>query len=183
MYDAFLVPPQTNLGCSVKSKYQIISLKTPSLRPWVPGSAHHLGVPPVRMQEDNYSGRAIHRGLAHHTPSPPALWDGSAPGDGGEAKFKLTLTCVVSVTGGWWGLPLQADTLALHKPHLRSTGKEQFGVKRAPRVVGWVGRAEKNNEHHSQLFGKISPGKAPPKEALLLAWSLGAQYHLLAMRR
>ena len=113
-----------------------MSLKTPPPRPWVPGSAHYLGVPTVRMQEDNYSGRTIHGGLAHRTPSPPAPWDGNAPGEGGEAKSKLTLSCVVTVTEERWELPLQADTLALHMPHLRSTGQERFGEKRAPRVVG-----------------------------------------------
>lgn len=57
-----------------------------------------MSVSAVRMQEDNYSGINIHGGLAHGSPSPSALWDGAAPGDGGEAKSKLTLTCVVSVT-------------------------------------------------------------------------------------
>ena len=120
----------------MKHRYQITSLKIPSPRPWVPGSAHHLGVPAVRMQEDNYSGSTMHGGLAHHKPSSPSLWDGAAPGDGGAAESKLTLTCMAGVTKGWWELPLRANTLAIHAPHLRSTGQERFGDERAPGVVG-----------------------------------------------
>lgn len=59
-------------------------------------------------------------------PSPLALWDGAAPGDGGEAKSKSTLSCVSLRSDG----SSPCEQPSLHSVHLISAAQGTSGSER-----------------------------------------------------